>query len=95
MSSSTLVFPEDFRDYEWEVEAKGYFSEAKLSASGKNYRLNFFDRVRLRQEIEDELGQGRVFFEPNLVVVNSVTRAEMERAAEVLVQSYLEGLVAE
>jgi len=95
MSSFTLVLPEDFHDYEWEVEAKGYFTEAKLSASGKNYRLNFFESVRLQQEIKSDLERVGVFFEPNLVVVSSVTRANMERAAEVLVQLALESLVAE
>jgi len=95
MSSFTLVLPEDFQDYAWEVEAKGWFSLAKLSASGKSYRLNFYDGVRLQQTIEDGLERGGVFFEPNLVVVSSLTRANMERAAEVLVQSALESLIAE
>ena len=31
--------------------------------------------------------EAKCFFEPNLVVVQSVTRSEMERAAEWLVQS--------
>ena len=87
MSSFTLVLPKDFDDYEWEVKAKGFFSEARLLASGKHYRLNFYDRVRLHQEIESELQRGGVFFEPNLVVVDSVTRSDMERAADVLMRS--------
>lgn len=87
MSNSALVLPGDFHEYEWEVKAKGFFSEARLSVSGKQYRLNFYDHVRLRQEIESELQRRSAFFEPNLVVVNSVTRSDMERAAEVLVQS--------
>jgi len=95
MSSFTLVLSEDFDDYEWEVEAKDCFTEAKLSASGKNYRLNFFESVRLQLEIKSDLERAGVFFEPNLVVVSSVTRANMERAAEVLVQLALESLVAE
>ncbi len=96
MSSFALQFPKDFHEYEWEVKAKGFFSEARLSSSGRQYRLNFYDPVRLRQEVESELQRGNVFFEPNLVVVNSVTRADMERAVEVLVQSGMESfLIAE
>ena len=96
MSSSALVFPEDFDDYGWEVEAKGWFEGAILSASGKRYRLHFFGPGRLRQEIEDELRERGVFFEPNLVVVSSVTRANMERAAEFLTQSgQIDSLIAE
>ena len=65
MSNFALVLPGDFHDYEWEVKAKGFF-EARLLASGKHYRLNFYDR------------------------------ADMERAAEGLVQSGLDAsLIAE
>lgn len=91
MSSYSFALPLDFADYEWEVTAKGCFSEARVIVAGKQYRLNFYDAVRLGQEIESELENGGVFFEPNLVVVRSVTKAAMERAAEQLVQS---GLVA-
>jgi len=87
MSTFSFVLPEDFEDYEWEVKAKGYFSESRMMFSGKDYRLNFYDVVRLRQEIESDLQRGGVFFEPNLVVVESVTRADMQRAVALLVQS--------
>ncbi|MDP3638828.1 MAG: hypothetical protein Q8R51_15725 [Azonexus sp.] len=87
MSSFSFVLPADFADYEWEVTAKGCFSEARMTVSGKHYRLNFYDAVRLGQEIESELERGEVFFEPNLVIVRSVTKADMEQAAEQLVQS--------
>lgn len=42
---------------------------------------------RLRQDIEEELQGGRFFFEPNLVVVPSVTRENMEKAVKALIQS--------
>lgn len=87
MSNFSFALPSDFADYEWEVTAKGCFSEARISVAGKQYRLNFYDPVRLGQEIESELERGGVFFEPNLVIVRSVTRVDMQRAAEQLVQS--------
>ncbi len=89
MPSFSFALPPDFSDYEWEVTAKGCFSEGWLSVAGKRYRLNFYDVVRLGQEIESELENGCVFFEPNLVIVRSVTRTEMEMAVEQLVQSGL------
>lgn len=89
MSRFSFELPPDFADYEWEVEAKGWFSEARIFVSGKRYRLNFYDPVRLGQSIEDELKRDRAFFEPNLVVVQSVTRANMERAAALLAHSSL------
>ena len=87
MASFSLVLPDDFDDYEWEVTAKGYFPEARMKVSGKQYRLNFYDPVRLRQEIESRLKGGTLFFEPNLVVVPSVTKLLMHHAADLLVQS--------
>ncbi len=89
MLSYSFALPLDFADYEWEVTAKGHFSEAQLTVAGKHYRLNFYDAARLSQEIESELERGGVFFEPNLIIVRSVTRAEMEHATEQLIQSSL------
>ncbi|WP_051379589.1 hypothetical protein [Bradyrhizobium murdochi] len=87
MSGFSFDLPADFADYEWEVETKGWFSEARIIVSGKRYRLNFYDPVRLSQEIESELQRDGAFFEPNLLIVQSVTRANMEQAAALLVQS--------
>ena len=87
MSSFSLQLPTDFMDYAWEVEAKGWFSEARLVVAEKRYRINFYDSVRLTQEIQGEFERGRVFFEPNLVIVQSITPARMEQAVEEIVQS--------
>lgn len=96
METGVLNLPADFDDHAWEVEAKGWFGGAQLKAAGKTYKLNFYDPVRLAQEIEAVLATGRVFFEPNLVVVKSVTRGEMEQAAESLMSSVLlDDLVAD
>jgi hypothetical protein len=91
-----LILPDDFVEYGAEVEAKGWFAGARLTVSGTNYRLTFFDLARLGQEIESEFERGDIFFESNLVVVRPVTMCEMERAAEWLVKSGREKrLVAE
>lgn len=87
MSDFLLALPSNFEEYEWEVTAKGTFSEAQLIVAGKHYRLNFYDATRLGQEIQSEFERGGVFFEPNLVIVQSVTKTDMERAAEHLMQS--------
>ena len=96
MSDFSLIFPEGFGDYAWELEPKGMFNEARLEFQGCRYRLMFYDSVRLGQDIEDELQRGGVFFEPNLVVVPTVTRQNMNKAAAQLVkQARLGSLVAE
>lgn len=87
MPTFFLSLPADFSDYEWEVTAKGWFSEARLVVSGKSYCLTFYDPARLGQDIKDELESAGVFFGSNLVIVRSVTRVNMERAAEWLIQS--------
>ena len=87
MSDFSFVLPTDFSDYEWEVTSKGCFSEAQLGIAGKTYRLSFYDPVRLSQEIQSELESRGAFFEPNLIIVRSVTKEEMGRAVEQLVRS--------
>jgi hypothetical protein len=87
MTDNSLVFPEGFDDYAWEVEAKGWFTEATFTFLGKKHRMTFYEPGRLRQDIEEEFRGGRFFFEPNLVVVPSVTRQNMEKAVKALIQS--------
>ena len=87
MTDFTFVLPADFEDYAWEAEVKGYFSGAIITVGGTRYPLNFYDPVRLKQEIESELERGAPFFEPNLVIVRSVTKFNMQQAEEVLAQS--------
>lgn len=87
MSDHRLYLSDDFDDYDWQAEAKGWFPDARLSAFGKEYQLNFYDPVRLAQEIASEHERGNVFYEPNLVVVKKITRAAMEEAVDQLVRS--------
>ena len=76
--------------------ATGSFSEARLVVLGRKYRLNFFDPVRLAQEVQSALHRGAVFFESNVVVVPSLTRENMERAAaEVMRSGNVASLIAE
>ena len=69
------------------IRGKRLVSAAAIFVSGTRYQLNFYDPVRLGQEIESELERGSIFFEPNLVVVKSVTGSHMEEAARQLAES--------
>ncbi|MFN7475751.1 MAG: hypothetical protein ACK5RJ_13350 [Burkholderiales bacterium] len=82
MLNYSFVLPSYFDDYQGEVMAKGCFSDALMIIGGKQYRLNFYDPLRLGQDIAMVLENEKMFFEPNLVIVREVTRKEMERAAE-------------
>jgi hypothetical protein len=87
MQDYSLNFPKDFSDYEWEVTAKGCFSEVSLSVGGIHYRLSFYDSIRLQQEIESALESGVMFFEPNLIVIKTVDKAKIEEAVELFMRS--------
>jgi hypothetical protein len=86
MTDHSLIFPEGYDEYALEVESKGWFGDAKLSFSGRLYRLTFYDPARLAQEIDSEIQRGHSFFEPNLVVVKALTRSNMEHAANQLIE---------
>jgi hypothetical protein len=87
MPEYSLYFPVGFEDYESEYESKGWLHAATLVVSGQRYVLSFYDPARLHQEIADELEKQVVFAEPNLLVVPSVTRENIEKAVDFLVRS--------
>jgi hypothetical protein len=96
MSDFSLILPPDFDDYAFEVEAKGWFEDAVLVMSSQRYRLCFYDPVRLSQEISSDVSRSGMFHEANLVVVQSVTKECMLKAAEKLAKSrMLDGLAPE
>jgi hypothetical protein len=80
MERPKLSLPDDFDDYAFEVEAKGWFSDAIAKFAGREFRLAFYDLARLTQDIKEELSMHGAFVEPNIIVVQSVTRTEMEKA---------------
>jgi len=82
-----LEFPEGFNDFAGEAESKGWLEGATAVIAGKRYRVIFYDPTSLAQDIEGELKESAVFFEPNLLVVPSVTRAHMEAAIEAIART--------
>lgn len=87
--SYKLVFPDGFDDFVWELESKGWLAGAVAVIDGRRYRVTFYDPTRLAQDIESELKQAELFFEPNLLVVPAVTRAHMETAIAVVAKAGL------
>ena len=86
-STPSLWLPDDFDSYAWEVESKGCFFEAVLFVNNQRYQISFYDPIRLIQEIKDDIDCTGVFLERNLVVVRSVTRANMQEAVDILMNS--------
>lgn len=85
MSNIRLEFPPGFEDYEWEVESKGWLQGVVAVVDGRRYPLTFYDQTRLSQDIEEELMRGPGFFEPNVIVVRSVTRGHIESSVAAIV----------
>jgi hypothetical protein len=83
----SVELPEGFNDFAWEAEAKGWLQGVIAVIADRRYRVTFYDPTRLAQDIEGELGASAVFFERNLIVVPSVTRAHMEAAIEVIART--------
>ena len=68
----TIKYPEGYVEdnyYQFEIEAKGYLQDVILSFLDKNYKLIFYDPIRLEQDIQEDLKIHRCFFESNLIVV--------------------------
>jgi hypothetical protein len=74
-----LVLPEDFDDYGWEVEYKGYF-DATVRVDDSLISVTFYDPTRLQQEITDDLEAGRIFTVKRLLVIERVTIDNMRSA---------------
>jgi hypothetical protein len=78
--SPALLLPDDFDDYAWEIEAKGYFGDVGVRLGDRIVNVTFYDPVRLQQEIESDLLAGRAFAVERLRVVSKVTRENMQAA---------------
>jgi hypothetical protein len=87
MSDIKLEFPSGFKDYEWEVTAKGWFPGVVAVVEGRRYSLTVYDPARLKQDVEEALTDGIVFLERNLIVVPSVTEEHIASALEEIVRT--------
>tara|TARA_B100001989_G_scaffold22075_1_gene13424 strand:+ start:964 stop:1260 length:297 start_codon:yes stop_codon:yes gene_type:complete len=86
MTSYKLLIDEDFSEYEYEVEAKGWHS-CSLIFNDKKYNLNFYDPTRLLQEANANLSRDGFFMEENLIVLEKVNLINIEKSISKLVKS--------
>ncbi len=87
MKTFSIIFPDDFENYAWEVEAKGWFNDVVVEVDGERFRIAFYDIARLSQDIEYELSVKAAFFEKNIVALKFVNRESIERAIEFIAAS--------
>jgi hypothetical protein len=87
MNGPELIFECEFDERAAEeVELKGFFQHAAVCLpDGRRMKLSFWDPVRLAQDLETDLGNGRTCFaEPGLIVVPRVSVENMRRAVSEL-----------
>ena len=75
-----LVLPVDFKDYAWEVDAKGYLTGASVRVGDRLLAVTFYEPVRLAQDIAGELAGGRPFGAVRILVVERVREDDMRAA---------------
>jgi hypothetical protein len=84
-----LVFKYPFDEAAaYDAEARGYLAYSSVELSnGARYPVVFYDPVRLQQDLEVEVSDGRAFIaEPGMIVVPEVTLDRMQAAIDRLFQ---------
>ncbi len=61
MKNYIINLSDDFCEYVWEIELKGCL-EVDIQIFDKLYTFNFYDPIRLKQTIEDDLRSNQYFF---------------------------------
>jgi hypothetical protein len=87
MPGPKLKFTYEFGEREaYEAESRGFLAYAVVEMpSGAVIPVVFWDVVRLQQDLEEEIASGKPFIaQPGMIVLESVTLAQMERAVQAL-----------
>lgn len=93
MSAHELIFPPEFLEYEYEYEAKGYLTGARIALGEQHADVVFYEPVRLGQDIAEELADTGYLALANLVVVPQVTREALIHAVDLLAEGDFAELV--
>ncbi len=82
-----VVFPQDFEDFEWEIQSKGYFSDIIIINNGNRYLINFYDPVRFSQDVQSRIDCIGFFSEKNVAIIPMVTKENIILCVEGLITS--------
>ena len=87
MTAYDLIWPDGFEDYAWQLEAKGRCSGVVIKVGGRSVKPVFYDPVRLKQDLDEEISSKRYFLERNLIVLETVSREAIEAVVRDLAAS--------
>src|SRR5262245_40154856 len=79
----SISYPEGYDDrLEFETPSKGYLRDVVVSLEdGSSYKLFFIDPVRLEQDLQADVANGREYYaEPGMVVLTEVTTESIHKA---------------
>ena len=83
LSPFTVRFPEGYDDrLAFETPSKGYLRDVMVQLEdGTRYKLFFIDPVRLEQDLQAEVAEGREYYaEPGMVVLLEVTTEAIHKS---------------
>jgi hypothetical protein len=86
MKNYIINFSDDFSEYAWEIELKGCF-EVDIQVFDKLYTFNFYDPIRLKQTIEDDVRSNQYSFCENMVVLPKVNLRNIEKFIEDIIDT--------
>jgi hypothetical protein len=81
-----LLLPDYFDDrMAYEMTLKGWYPAEIRFSDGQITTFEFYDAVRLKQDIEEEFSQGTLFFaQTNIIIIPEVKIAAIKDVIEVL-----------
>ena len=67
---------------DWLIISKGWFCHNQVElANGNRFQICFYDYIRLKQHLDENIKNGQPFFiEDNLIVLSEVTVENMQKA---------------
>ncbi|VWB09768.1 hypothetical protein BLA6993_00281 [Burkholderia lata] len=85
-----IKYPSWYDDLaEFEHEEKGFLEGVLVTSEEGDITLNFYDAARFAQDATDGVRDNGFFYMPNVVVVESVSRRNIEAAAQRIVDGGL------
>lgn len=79
----TISFPDGYDDrLEFETPSKGYLRDVVVHfQDGLSYKLFFIDPIRLQQDLQADVADGREYYaEPGMVILPEVTTEMIQKA---------------
>jgi len=90
MDTIKITYPNWYDELaEFEHEEKGYLEGVELSTNVHKAVLNFYNIARLTQDADNDVQNRGFFYMKNIVIVESVTRENIEASARRIVKVVL------